>query len=126
MLAPVDIDAVWERLQPELRQLLSPERVEHLRRECRANRATVWECPDGLVVARAFIDPEDSARKLQLWFGASEHDVGAWDRTLPALEQMARVLHCVGVRFDTVRQGWLRLAPKSGFELTNMTFEKRL
>lgn len=125
MLTPVAIDDVWERLQPELRKLLPEDRVEKLRSECRDNRATVWECPDGLVVARAYIEPETGERKLQLWFGASEHEFGAWERTLPALEQMARVLHCVALRFDTTRQGWLRVAPKSGFELTNMTFEKR-
>lgn len=85
-----------------------------------------FDAPVGVFVVQPTAD-SNGAPALQLWIGyAVPGASGAFEFGLRECERMAAAEGRQTLVFGSCRRGWLRHAPRAGFELREFIFEKRV
>jgi len=125
MLRTVPIDVAWPRIEATARALLTdPEEAsaDDLYNACANGDAICCEADDGIVVFTVRVNTRTDQRELLVWFCCSEHDPGAFMRTLPDVKKVGRDLRCVNIIFYSTRAGWMKLARAAGGRVRNIEF----
>lgn len=79
----------------------------------------------GFVILGHDRDRYSGKRQLLMWLGYGLID-GAVEATIPFVEEMARRAKVDYISFHTSRKGWMKIAPKLGYELMEHVFVKKL
>lgn len=126
MLHRVDIDSVWDQMEPDVRRLLKdPAHAdpETLYEACKSGSAHCLQGDQVLLVTRLDWHPWLDKPEMLIWWGNSFVETDkAFANVLPELLALAREQGCLNLVFHSTISGWFRLAPRLGFTLRNMEF----
>jgi hypothetical protein len=123
MFRQVDIDSVWDRIEPVAsRFMVDPDESspDDMRDACRAGE---WLCAaheDCLIVCKVKVNPKTDQREFVVWWAQREGEAGAFLRAMPDVRKAARQFACANIVFYSTRPGWFRMAPKAGFRCRNV------
>jgi hypothetical protein len=128
MLRPVDISAIWNRMEPAARRILidpTQNSPEDILLACNTKKAIALDCKDGVLIVSIKIHLKTKEKELHCrWCNAVVDEPGSFERVLPDVNKMAKELGCANVIFDSSRMGWLKAARKAGFVIRNVEWAR--
>lgn len=108
-------DHLW--VIPQIQQIANdisdPELTREIIEACRLEQAFLFLTGKGFVVLKPIV--ENGTRRILIWIAYSKDDLSA--HYISEIEKLGILIDAQELEFWTKRKGFLRLAPKLGFEL---------
>lgn len=121
LMEPNEVRERWDWVRGGLTQIIGKTGEKWLPEDVffsvMAGQSYLYDAGDGQGFVVLKIDSEWGLKYLFCWCAWSDK-IGAFDRSLPAMKQLAKQAGCHAIRFESPRDAWIKRA-----KLVSSTFE---